>query len=136
MNAKSRGKQAAFLQAMLTSRTKKEACEKAGISRTTANKYLEDPDFKEALSEARRESVGETANYMRAALTECVDRLLTIIRDEDVSPAIHVQAVNAMFANYRPLVDEIELTERMEALQQKQEEQEAQIAFLTGRGGL
>lgn len=112
-----KAKQVAFLNALLTSKDTKEAISRAGIHRDTAYRYLADPEFKQALKEAQKGVVNDTVNYMRSCLSECVERLMSIVRSEKISPAIQVQAINCLFSNYRPLSEDLDILERIQALE-------------------
>lgn len=85
-------KQRNYLEALLTSSNKTEACNKAHISRTTANRYENDPDFKKAYTELQRQAMEYTGNKLRSLTSHAVDTLAGVLDDPDASPSDKTRA--------------------------------------------
>ena len=98
-------KQIAFLQAMLEESTVLKASERAGISRSTAYKYLADEEFSKELNKRRNEAITDTVRYLQGKLGLCSEELIKIIEDEFSAPQVKINAINAVFTNCKALTD-------------------------------
>ena len=119
-------KQMNFLQALLTETTIAEATKKAGISRSTAYRYLNDPQFKQELNKAKAECISDTIRYLQGNLTACSEELMKIVKNPDTSDQVRINAINTVFQNCKSLIDTCEVEERMQQIEAMlQEKQEA-----------
>lgn len=114
-------KRDAFLIAMLEATTTKQAWEMAGISRTTAYQYLGDKSFKKELQERRNEILSHAVQYLQVNLGKCSAILMDIVEDAKTPASVKVQAINAVFSNYKNMTETIELRERIEKLEERGE---------------
>ena len=114
-------KQIAFLQAMLEESTVLKASERAGISRSTAYKYLADENFTKELNKRRNEAITDTVRYLQGKLGLCSEELIKIIEDELSAPQVKINAINAVFANCKALTDTGEVLERMQRIEEMME---------------
>lgn len=79
-------KQQNFIVALLQYPSTEEAIRATGIARQTAYRYLEDEEFKNALSEARREVVNGITNQLRNLGGEAIQTLKNNLYDEEATP--------------------------------------------------
>lgn len=114
-------KMRAFLNAYMTCSTVEGAARAAGIGKTTAYKYLKDPEFTQAVRDIQGEGMANAGRYLSQQLAHCSEILLEIIDSPKTAPAVKVQAINAVFANHRAITENVEIMERLEALEQLQE---------------
>ena len=110
-------KQQKFLQALLTESTVQKASQKAGISRSTAYKYLADNSFKAQVDKARSECINDTIRYLQGNLALCGEKLIEIINDPLTAPQVRINAINTVFLNCKALLDNYEIEERLKQIE-------------------
>ena len=114
-------KQTAFLKAMLEESTIKKAAEKAGISRDTAYKYLKNENFQAELNKRRSECVTDTVRFLQSKLSLCSETLVNIVENPKTGAQIKINAINAIFANCKALLETTEILQKMAELEAEQE---------------
>lgn len=114
-------KQTAFLKAMLEESTIKKAAEKAGISRDTAYKYLKNENFQAELNKRRSECVTDTVRFLQSKLSLCSETLVSIVENPETGAQIKINAINAIFANCKALLETTEILQKMAELEAEQE---------------
>ena len=112
-------KKEAFLLAMLENPTITKATESAGISRTTAYKFLKDEDFKQELEHRRNEAVSDAVNYLQSNLTRCAEVLVEIVNNKKVPPQVRVNAVNSVFTNAKAMSESVDFLLRVVSLEKR-----------------
>lgn len=117
-------KQMNFLQALLTEPTVTAAIKTAGISRSTAYRYLEDADFKRELQKAKGECISDTIRYLQGRYTRCAQHLVRIIEKQDTPDQVRINAINTVFQNCKNLIDACEIEERMRQIEELLQEKE------------
>lgn len=97
-----------------------EAIKKAGISQTTAYKYLKDPKFNEAYRRNRRETMQQVTSKLQQSALTAVETLNHVMTDTENSTAsARVQASKIILENaYRGLEME-DLLEKLEQLEKR-----------------
>lgn len=73
-----------------------EACQKAGIARSTGQKYLKSVTFRRAFREYRSELLRQTTTQLQTASLEAVQILRGIMLDDTVSPYARQQAAQTI----------------------------------------
>lgn len=111
-------KQAQFLMALLQEPTTEQAIDSMKITRNTAYKYLNDPVFKEALRQARRDSVMVVSQKLSQAGERAVSTLLEVLEDEEAPPSSRVSASRAVLEYLFRSYENDELLERIETLEE------------------
>lgn len=114
---KLKGKQSIFLQALLESRTKEEAIAKSEINRHTAYRYLKEPEFKQALREARREVVSLVSQRLSQSGETAINVLIDVVEDDDSPPSSKVQASRTILEYLYKSYEQDELEARIEELE-------------------
>ena len=112
-----KGKKQEFLNALLTEPTIVDASRRAGISRSTAQRYLKSEDFKKELETARTNTVNDTVRFLQGKLSLCNETLINIINDPNVKPQIKINAINTVYTNVKQMIDTSELLGRVEQLE-------------------
>ena len=64
-----------YMVALLTSSTKAEAYKAAHISKATANRIEQEPDFIEQYNKIRRQAMEQTSNKLQGLASKAVDTL-------------------------------------------------------------
>src|SRR6266849_5429264 len=81
----------AFIAALLTTPTVKQAAKVAGIAEATAGRWLKDPGFKTAYAEARRQALGEVLALVQQSMLGAVAVLRIKMHAVDSPPWLQVQ---------------------------------------------
>jgi hypothetical protein len=125
-----RGRQNAdemLLMALACGATVEAAAQKAGVSRGTANRRLNDPDFRQRLQEVRSEMVQRTAGMLTAAAGEAVKTLLDLQKNT-VPHASRLGAARSVLEIGIKMRESADLEARLAAV-------EAQLAAPNPSGG-
>jgi hypothetical protein len=77
---------------MLQYATREEAAQAAGINPATLYRWQKDPQFQQALLEARREVFGQAMGRLQHAARMAVDTLIGIMNDPEATASGRVQA--------------------------------------------
>lgn len=117
-----KGKELAFLKAFLESSDMTVACKKAGISRKTGYRYLESEEFKRVLEESQQEALKDTVRYLQGNLDKCNLTLMKIIASADTAPQVKINAINTVYSVIGKISENLEVTERLEALERALED--------------
>ena len=92
-----------------------------GLSRGTIDKYRKDEEFQKVLFERKERFVAAAVAKMQASLSKGADVLQRIIENEAVSPQTRVNAVSVLFAQCKSWTTELDLLERIRALERDME---------------
>ena len=111
-------KQMSFLQALLTQPNISAAANKAGISRSTAYKYLNNEAFKEELRKRQDECISDVTRFLQNRLGMCSVRLAKIAADPDTPPQVAINACNAIFTACKNLTETNEIMVRLQQLEE------------------
>jgi len=125
-------KQKAALEALLTSKSHAEAARKAGIGRATLWRYLNNPDFKKAYREARRQLAVERLERLRQTARQMELILVGVAYDETAPATARVGAAREILAQFNEAEKTLELMdiqERLEALEGGNDDEAAKIKY-------
>lgn len=89
----------------------------AGISKNTAYKYRNDPEFQKVLKERKEAILKAAVNKMQSYLCRDVEILQQIIEDPDTSPQTKVNAIQAIMNQLRDWTTTTDFMKRIEALE-------------------
>lgn len=93
-----------FLKALLECASIDEACNKAGINRTTGYKYLKDNDFMTEYRSLRRDAMQQVTARLQKASEEAVAVLTEVMNDKTApAPSRVTSAKNVLDVAYRSL---------------------------------
>ncbi len=104
------------IAALIANPTIKAASAACGVSETQIRVRLRKPAFKKRYDEARRELLEQTTAYVQGALTEAIDKLLSIMRDPDVSPQTQVNAASALVRTFLKLNEDTYILNQIEEI--------------------
>lgn len=102
---KSHGDREALLVGLLAGRTLEQAAEAAGMSRSTAARYLADGGGRELLEEMRVERRARIMDALAAAASEATTVLRRIMLDRQESSQVRVSAAKALLGEHRGALD-------------------------------
>lgn len=104
------------LAALLANPTIKAASQACGVSEKQIRVRLGQPAFKKKYDTARRELLEQTTAYVQGALTEAIDKLLSIMRDPDASPQTQVNAASALVRTFLKLNENCYILNQIEEI--------------------
>lgn len=118
-------KQIVFLAELLQCGTVKEAYQKAGVSEATAYRWMrQDKKFREELQKRKTEMLNDVSITMQASFSDAVDELKKIIRKPDVSDQVKINAIDCLFRNARPITEQVDILNRLQAVEESLKEGE------------
>ena len=104
------------IAALIANPTIKAASAACGVSETQIRVRLRKPAFKKKYDTARRELLEQTTAYVQGALTEAIDKLLSIMRDPDASPQTQVNAASALVRTFLKLNENCYILNQIEEI--------------------
>lgn len=104
-----KGKKLKFLQALLEESTITKAAEKAGISRPTGYRYLEDEEFQAELAKRKTECIDQTIVFLQGKLALCNETLIHIIENPETDSSTKIKAVNSVYSACKAMTDTAEI---------------------------
>lgn len=122
-------KQIVFLGELLRCGTIKEAYQNAGVSETTAYRWVrQDKEFNGELQKRKAEMLNEISVKMQVGFSDAVNELLEIIRKPDVSDQVKINAIDCLFRNARPITEQVDILNRLQAIEESLKEGETDDA--------
>lgn len=106
------------LSALITSKSKKEAAQKAGITERTMRRYFENPEFCKRYREAFAQVVQDATRQAQQLLAPALSTLESVMADEDIPAAARVNAAKITLDYAVRLTDQNDLAERLTALEE------------------
>ncbi len=110
-------KQEQAIAALLALPTIPEAATKAGVNERTLWRWLQLPGFQSAYRAARRQVVESAIGTLQQATSEAVDALRRNLTSG--APSVEVQAAKAILDLSTKAIELMDLSERVEALEQE-----------------
>lgn len=111
-----------LITAFLTSYKPSEIMKAAGISKTKYYRLKADADFQRILTERRSELVKEAVLKMESFLSEDVEILQGIIRDEKTSAQVKINGINLLMSQLSNWKSMTEVLDRLQKLEDSQTE--------------
>ena len=108
-----------FLIALMQEPTITRAYKRAGIGKTKAYAFLNDKSFKADLNRLKGEILSSVTSYLQSNLAECSETLMNIIRSDDVSAQVKINAAQVIFSNCKAFTEVVDFLPRLEALEAK-----------------
>jgi len=120
-NGRLPGKRQRFIAALLTSRNVREAAKAAQIGETTAHRWLADPRFQVALSQAQDQTLHEVERVAVNLMSDALRTLAAMMSGQDTAPAVKVAAAKGLLEHAHRLVETAGLAERLGRLERRSE---------------
>jgi hypothetical protein len=98
--------------------TAEAAAQKAGVSKTTVHRRLNDPEFRRRLQQARAEMLQRTTAALTASSMEAVKTLVEL-QGPKIPPSVRLGAARAVLELGTKLRETVELEERVRALEMR-----------------
>lgn len=106
------------ITALLAGHTIAEAADYAQVSERTLYRYLSEDDFKAELRAAQDQAIEAAVSALSGAARDAALTLIEIHKDQDVNPAVRVQAARAVLIENLKVREQHELAERVSALEE------------------
>ncbi len=103
--------------AVLSHPTLPEAAKAVGVATRTLLRWMQRPDFQEALRTARREALRHALGQLQTAMGEAVETLREVMRDPEAAPGARVSAARTVLESALRAVEVDELDARLAALE-------------------
>ena len=116
------GKKEKYLVALLTSSTKAEAYKAAHISKATANRIEQEPDFIEQYNKIRRQAMEQTSNKLQGLAAKAVDTLASVMDSEQATPTERTRAAKIVLDGAYNAQQTQDILNRLDQLEQEQAE--------------
>ena len=91
-----------------------------GLSRSTIERYRADPELQRILSERKAAFIEAAVLKMQKTLSESADVLQRIIKNEEISPQVRVNAIQVLFTQCRNWTETADILKRLEALEMEE----------------
>lgn len=112
-------RQKRFIQALLTSKSAREAAHKCGIGEKTAYRWLRLPQVQSALAEAEALMMGEVMRRLLSMQGAAVDGLQDLLNDKHLRPSDRLRAVQMVLDGVLRLRSAVELESRLAELERQ-----------------
>lgn len=113
-----------LITAFLMSYKPADIIKDTGISKSKYYRLREDPEFQRILTKRRTQIVKSAVLKMESYLNEDVERLQEIIRKDDTSDQVKVNAINLLMSQLSQWKNTTDILERLEALEDAQRKNE------------
>lgn len=111
-------KQKRAIAALLSQKSVTAAAESAGVGRRTLHRWLQDAEFRAALTRAEGDAIDQATRRLIAMASKAADELEAILSDIDSTPAVRLRAIELIFENALKLRELRNVEKRLEALEQ------------------
>lgn len=117
-------RQIRFLSELFRCSSIGEAIKNSGISESTAYRWMrEDDGFRKELQDRKTKVLEEVSTQMQIGFSEAVQELLTIIRNDRVSAQVKINAIDCLFRNAKPIMEEVDILNRLQDVETKIQEE-------------
>lgn len=106
-----------IVSAFLTNYRMSDVIRDAGISKTTAYKYKNDPEFQNYLRLRKSQILTEVVDRMKARMLKDLDRLDSVIDDPKSSGQVVINAIHTKWSHMREWTTTVDIINRLEALE-------------------
>ena len=117
-------RQIKFMSELFTSSSISEAIRNTKISSRTAYRWMrEDDEFRRELQNRKTKALEEVSIQMQVGFSDAVEELLQIIRNNRVSAQVKINAIDCLFRNAKPIMEEVDILNRLQAVEAKIQEE-------------
>lgn len=84
---------------------------------------LEDTEFKRELQKRKTQALDEVSTQMQVGFSDAVRELLEIIKTDKVSAQVKINAIDCLFRNARPIMEEVDILNRLQEVEKRLQEE-------------
>lgn len=111
-------KQVKFLTELFRCSSVAEAIKNSDVAESTAYRWMrENEEFKRELQKRKTQALDEVSTQMQVGFSDAVRELLEIIRDDHVTAQVKINAIDCLFRNARPIMEEVDILNRLQELE-------------------
>jgi len=110
-------RQRRFIDALLTSRSTREAAHKVGIGEKTAYRWLRLPQVRKAVSELESDLLSEVVRRLLSMQAEAVDELQELLRDPKLPAGSRLRVIESVIGNLLKMRSAAEFEQRLQNLE-------------------
>lgn len=122
---KIRSNQYRAIESLLTSGSATEAAEKAGVSRNTLYRWLQEPDFQAALAEAEAAALDSLSTRLVGLADQAAAALGDVFNSEKAGIGHRLRAADIVLSNLLRLRELVTIEQRLAELERRQNEQKS-----------
>lgn len=111
-------KQIKFISELLQHGTVQAAIDATGISSSTAYKWLKNAEFRSELDKRKADLLDSVSIAMQSGFTAAVKELNQVIQNPATPPQVKVNAIDCLFRNARPIIEEVDILKRLTAIEE------------------
>lgn len=111
-------KQIRFISELLQHGTVQAAIVATGISSSTAYKWMKDAEFRGELDKRKSDLLDSVSIAMQSGFTAAVKELNQVIQNPATPPQVKVNAIDCLFRNARPIIEEVDILKRLTAIEE------------------
>ena len=112
-----------MIAAILASDTNRKAADLCGLSEAQFYKRIRADDFRQKFSRIRAELLEHATITMQNGMTEAAQTMLEILRCEEASPQVRLNAADSILRNAMKLTEQNDILQRLERLEALNNEQ-------------
>lgn len=101
-------------EAFLKYNSNVEIAKYLNVSVRTVQNYKNDSDIKKSISKARYEAVNSAIQKMELSLYSAIDILVSLMKDNSVSPQIRLNAINLLLSFSKAWISDDDIKEERE----------------------
>ena len=117
-------RQIKFMTELFRCTTIEEAYKNAGIGHTTAYRWMhDDAEFRKQMQIQKTKALEDVSTKMQVGFSDAVEELMQIIRNPDVSEQVKINAIDCLFRNARPIMEEVDILNRLQAVEEAMQEE-------------
>jgi len=103
--------------ALLEHPTAEKAAEAVGVHPTTLRRWLRQPEFQEALRQARREKFSQSMGLLHLGTSAAVAHLMKLMRDPNQPGSTQIRAIDSLLNRVAKAIEIEDILARLAALE-------------------
>ena len=111
-----------YMVALLTSSTEAEAYKAAHISKATANRIEQEPDFIEQYNKIRRQAMEKTSDKLQGLASKAIDTLESVMDSNEATPTEKTRAAKIVLDGAYNAQQTQDILDRLDKLAKEQAE--------------
>lgn len=112
-------KQVAFIDAYLKYDNVSDICKNLNIKRPTYYNYYNNPKVRDEINNQLHQILENTTRYLQKSLKTCSDELIKMIKSDDTSPQVKVNAINSVFSNCNKLTEQLDIIQHIKDIENR-----------------
>lgn len=111
-----------IMAALLCNGSPSAAARELGISHTTVIKRTQNPKFMKKFRGCQEILLQSAVSTMKVRMSECIETLTSIMKNPAAPYSVRVSAADSMLRHCRGYIETVEITKRLAALEEKENE--------------